>query len=126
MRMFHQLCEPLKDAWVWRTIRQHTQDIYEKEIKELLAMWDALQQCDLRQGEAFRLAETSRRQLLGIFAILYENSNNEVAVSLLSDPKHQRDWDAYIATFKEFIRKEPDTSLYMKQKRPYKKRIFLR
>lgn len=110
MRTFHQLCQPLQDAWAWKTMRREAPDIYEQEIEETYNMFRML------QGDAKKapLSQDNRRILLGIFCILYENPQNSVDVKIIADDADKEDWDNYITALKKYVRMEPDTKYYLK------------
>lgn len=108
MRQFHQLCQPLQDAWAWKTMRKQAPDIYEKAIQETYEMFLVLQE----EGKAQKDAD-NRRIFIGIFCILYENPENNVDIKLLTDNANRDDWGNYIAALKKYTRLGPDTKHYL-------------
>lgn len=111
MRMFHQLCQPLQDAWAWKTMRREVQDIYEQEIEETYNMFNML------QGEGtdkkVSLGQDNRRIYLGLFCILFENPENNTEVRIETDETNKADWDNYITALKKYVRLEPDIKHYL-------------
>lgn len=108
--MFHRLCQPLQDAWAWKTMRRTVPDIYNREISELLEMWKAVQE------SMQRLTSTDevQRQVLGMFAILYENEDNKVDIQLKIDEANRDVWEDYIRALKKFTRMEPGVNFYIR------------
>lgn len=120
--MFFRLCQPLQDAWAYKTMRKYAPDVYQKEVSELFAMWQKLYPDILQDKDA-----EMRRQILGMWAILYENPANNVEIILQTDEQNKVDWDSYIATLKKLIRKEPEAKLFLElpiaSHAPYRVRI---
>lgn len=83
-RRFAELCKPLQDAWVMKTLRQFAPDIYKKEIAGILKLKDI--------SLSFRL-------------MCYENPELRIELSPGSN---------YIDALKQFCRMEPDVMLYLK------------
>lgn len=107
--MFFRLCQPLQDAWAWKTMRKYAPDIYEKEVSELFDMWQKLHDSVLNDTDA-----EMRRQILGMWAILYENPTNDVRLIVLSDEGNKTDWNAYIDALEKYIRQEPNVDYFLK------------
>lgn len=81
---FAELCKPLQDAWLMKTLRHFTPDIYEKEIEGILKLKDI--------SLSFRL-------------MCYENPELRIEPAPGSN---------YIDALKQFCRMEPDVMLYLK------------
>lgn len=106
---FHTLCQPLQDAWVWRTLRKYAPDIYEQEILEVLAMWESISPDFTTIKD-----QQTRRIALGLWAILYENPANIANLVLEADSDESlQAWSAYIDQLQESIRKEPSVDEYL-------------
>lgn len=107
-QMFHMLCQPLLDAWAYKTMRKWVPDVYNKEIEEVSDM------CN----RGFSFKDTGdmklRRLYLGYWAILYENVENEAKITLTTDEENRAAWEGYIEMLKELVRMEPDASLCLK------------
>jgi len=128
--MFFNLCEPLREAWVYKTMRQYAPDIYEAEIEELIGYWKALQMIPPKGGITHLTVDNivMRNQVLSMFAILNENSADMVELILIADEENNADWEGYISALKEFVHAKPDANLYLRlaiaSNAPYSVRII--
>lgn len=105
--MFFRLCQPLQDAWTYRTMRKYMPDAYEKEMSELFDMWQKLSNLTLKNTNA-----EMRRQILGMWAVLFENPTNDINLIMQSDEENKASWDAYIGALEEYIRQEPNVNSF--------------
>lgn len=106
--MFFGLCQPLQDAWTYRIMRKYAPDVYKKEVTELFRMWESVY-----AGELILSDSNSRRQILGMWAILYENPENNVEIVVSSNKENSGSWNIYIQTLKKFIREDPNIKFYV-------------
>lgn len=108
--MFFTLCQPLQDAWVYKTMRKYAPDIYKSEINELVTMYEAL------PGDIFNDdGDPKKRQIaLSIYTILLENPANDIELILQTDNANRSDWERYIAALRELIHEEPNAKLYLR------------
>lgn len=107
-RIFYSLCQPLQDAWTYKTMRKYVPDIYQREVEGLLKMWDIAFAGPLKDSDS-----ETRRQVLGMWAILYENPNNKAELIIQAEEYNKQSWNNYIDALKEFIRQEPDIQYYL-------------
>lgn len=113
--IFFQLCQPLQDAWVWGLMRRIVPDIYEKEIMETYKMWEQMHDRFFMKDKGPIKIDNSdiRRQMLGMWAILYENPQNKVDMKLIADDVNREDWDSYFSALKQYITEKPDIKFYL-------------
>ncbi|MGB9810812.1 MAG: hypothetical protein ACPLSN_03595 [Dictyoglomus turgidum] len=125
--MFYLLCEPLKNAWVYGIMRHYIPDVYEKEIQELLNMWDLI-----TGGKPVVDSDPKIiQQALGIWAVISENPANKVELKLTyrGAPEGRRQWDRYLSAIAEFSRQKPSVDLYIKlaeiSEAPYQVKVIV-
>jgi len=107
--MFHELTAPLRDAWVWSMLRKHAPNIYATEIAEILQMWESV---GAGLITPVHIDDKTRRQTLGLWAILTEDPANKIDLKITGDPETLPLWERYIAVIREFIPQSPDPELY--------------
>ena len=107
--IFFRLCQPLQNAWVYKTMRKWVPDIYEAEIAELMMMWEASLTGTLKDN-----GDPEIRQLyLSIFTILSENPANNIQLVLQTDQEYRADWERYIDTLRKLVQQEPNADLFL-------------
>jgi len=106
---FSRLCQPLQDAWIYKTMRRYAPDVYDAEIKDLLETWEKIFPSLQKDTDP-----ETRRIALGIFTILSENPQNKIDLILLTDDANRADWDNYLSMLKELIHAEPQADLFLR------------
>jgi len=110
MTMFHSLCQPLQDAWVWKLKRRYDDASYDEDIG---VMTEMLQHISQANPVIDKDLET-RRLLLGQFLILHEGGRHSIDIKFTHNNEHAPLWDAYLAALKKFSRQEPDIKCYLR------------
>ncbi len=120
---FAALCAPLKNAWVWRIMRQTVPDVYEREIADLLNLWEHLHDREVTRQSAFGTIARGavniddpevRNHALGLWAIMRENPEYNITLQLTGNRENLPAWHRYIAVLTEFITNSttPNSLLY--------------
>lgn len=109
--MFVDLVQPLTDAWAYKMMRLTAPNIYKTQVSEIYTMWEAMHKAILAKTNG----DTSkwRREVIGMWAILQEDPDNNVRLSLKTPSEYQADWEKYMNLLKENIPKDPSVQMYM-------------
>lgn len=111
--MFNALCSPLRDAWIWGIMRRIVSDIYEREFADLYSQWEKLHDSMFLRDGGVRIDDPDiRRQMIGMWAIVSENPENNVDIKFSGPAENISSWERYIVVMREFIRQDPDPEIY--------------
>ncbi len=111
---FAALCAPLKNAWIWRTMRRTVPDIYAREYAELIALHEQMHdRLVMQTGGAVNIDDPEiRDNMLGIWAITKQDPESKVTLQLTGNRDTLPAWHRYIAVLEAFIPLDPDSLLY--------------
>jgi len=102
---FFSLCRPLQIAWVYKTMRHYLPEVYEREMFEMVVMYEAA------GNQIFDNIDL----ILSMFAIFIENPDYCKANIEFKIPKgNSITWGHYLDLIKTYARMEPDVNLYVK------------
>jgi hypothetical protein len=111
LHTFMHLCQPLKSAWIWKTMRKYVIDEYMTKIEGMKALWNSFYE-DVYADTIHNPGPIQKWDFLTMATILYENPFNKTDFSI-SSRMAQEEWDAYVDKIKEASRMEPDPKIYL-------------
>ena len=107
--MFVELCQPLQDAWGWRTIQAYLPEKeFKKEFQKLLKFYNTL-----KSMIPFMDSYHQRRIQIGAYLTFYALGQN-AKLKLLGKGKNRQEWQRYIRALEELALKDPDPHLLTK------------
>lgn len=95
-KLFDFLCEPIKEAWTWKTVRRYAPSLYRRYIQKLAE--------SVNQPKAEIIANWM--DILNAYCVLQEEGVLKVSLVV------ERSLQEYVDAVAEFSRMEPDASLY--------------
>lgn len=108
MSHFAAACSPLQKAWSYRIVRECDTELYEKEIEEMVEMWEVI--CPDNRVEAGTPESIIAVEL---YAILAQDVNNQVFCKIVQQNGSDNRMSIYIERLGFYAKRTPEPGLYI-------------
>jgi hypothetical protein len=110
LKTFRELCGPVRTGWAYKLMRRYVPDVYGQEVAEIKRMFDEKMADSVEV--AVDLSEKPRSSVLGLFAVLYQDEEYEVELTV-GGRRYLSGWETYLDAVRTAVRAEPHPALYL-------------